>query len=117
MLLRLMLFVFAMEMCPEYNRQFRYMSTRKENILPTKHNGIYNTKPNNCDCKCAQCTFDEHYYCIRTVMDAQNIPIINKQQINNTLNALDVYNVIDALKRVIYKIGIKTNETNIIICM
>ena len=43
-------------------------------------------------------------------MDGHNIFITNKQQINNTPNASAVYNAIDALKRVIYKLGTITKQ-------
>ena len=54
----------------------------------------YNTKPINCDCKCALCIFDEDYYGIRNGMNKHNI--YNQQTTNNITNVL--YNVIDTLK-------------------
>ena len=57
----------------------------KNNVSPTKNNLKYNTKPINCDCKCESA--DEHYYDIWNAMDEHNIPITNKQPINNTPHA------------------------------
>ena len=50
-----------------------------------------------------KCTTDS-YYDIRHGIDEHNIPITNKQQINNTPNSPDVYNVLEALKRVIWEV-------------
>ena len=64
----------------------------------------------NSDCKWILCTFDGHFYPKCRNMHEHNKPItltLNKQQIINNPNTHDVFNVIDALKKVIYKLGTK----------